>query len=404
MRILFLSRWFPYPPDNGARIRTLNVLKQLAGAHDVSLVAFGERSRSADVESVRLLQTYCSSIRVVPYRGFRPLARRALAGLLAPQPRSLVDTWNPEFMAAALDEATRHAPDLLIASELDMIPYALGLKGVPALLEELEVGTYLDACRRTHPVGRARASLTWLKLSAYLRRALPRFDACTVVSEIERKYVQLAAPSYRPVRVLPNAVDVASYDGQFGVPQPNTLVFSGALTYWANYDAAAFLLREVFPLVASEVPDVRLRITGDHGSAAVRALPRHPGVELTGYVPDVRPVIAQSWLSLVPLRAGGGTRLKILESLALHTPVVSTQKGAEGLALTDGRHVVLANNAETFAERVVQLLRSPNDRARIATAGRQLVEVTYDWRVVGEQLRNLVTGIGNSQRERSVLS
>jgi polysaccharide biosynthesis protein PslH len=122
-----------------------------------------------------------------------------------------------------------------------------------------------------------------------------------------------------------------------------------------------------------------------------------PGVQLTGYLADVRPTIAESWVSLVPLRQGGGTRLKILEAMALGTPVVSTSKGAEGLETNHGENILLADTAAEFAQRTIELLRSPELRARLVAGGRRLVESRYDWRVVGADLRQVV----NSAAEQS---
>jgi glycosyltransferase involved in cell wall biosynthesis len=240
---------------------------------------------------------------------------------------------------------------------------------------------------------RVRAQLTWLKLSAYLRRALPRFGACTVVSAREREHLRAAAPGYKRVEILPNAIDFAAYRDTFGCPRINTAVFSGALSYAPNLDAMRTFLAEIHPLIQRSEPDFRLRITGRTTGVDLDALPRPSGVEFTGHLDDIRPEVAQSWLSVVPLRLGGGTRLKILEAMALGTPVVSTPKGADGLAVTHEHNILLADEPAAFADCVVELLRSPELRRHLAAGGRQLVESTYDWRVVGQSLNQLVAQV-----------
>lgn len=387
MKILFLSRWFPYPPANGSKIRILNILRQLAPAHDVTLLAFGESTDQIDDVTVRALEAYCSRIRVVPYRRFQPISRKARLGFFSPQPRSLVDTYSPKMMAAVREACDRRPYDLIIASELAMIPYALMGKGIPAFLEDLELSIFIDATRGGRPLRqRLRALLTWLKLSAYVRRVLPRFAACTVVSELEQEHLRAIAPTYRAVSVIPNAVDLRDYAETFGPARPRSLVHAGALSYSANYDAVRFFLTETYPAVARAVPQLTFRITGATAGIDLAALPRHPGVEFTGHVPDVRPLVAESWASVVPLRVGGGTRLKILEAMALGTPVVATSKGAEGLAVSHGDNILLADSAQEFADTVVALLQSPRLRAHLADEGRRLVETRYDWRVVGQDL------------------
>ena len=391
--MLFLSRWFPYPPNNGSKIRIFNILKQLSRRHDVDLVTFYEDSDRVDEDSLGALKQVCREVTPVPYRPYRPSSAKAVVGLLSPQPRYLVDTHTEAMEAAIEEEFARHRYDLLIASQLAMAPYAMAIPGIPAILEELELSVFADAAGTGSMAKRARSRLTWSKLVAYLRRTLPRFAACTVVSESEERRLMQAVPGYGDVKVVPNAVDLSRYDGDFGAPQPNTLVFCGALTYRANLDALRFFLRDVHPLIVSEVPEVILRVTGSTEGVDLSSLPSYPGVQYTGYVDDVRPVVARSWVSVVPLRIGGGTRLKILESMALGTPVVSTSKGAEGLEVSDGEDIQIADKPEKFAALVVSVLQSADLHRKLAENGRRVVESRYDWEAVGRKLLELIEGI-----------
>jgi glycosyltransferase involved in cell wall biosynthesis len=390
MRVLFLSRWFPYPPDNGSRIRAFNILRQLSRAHEVSLVSFAGAHDRVDDESIAVLRDHCRDVRVLPFTDFNPSSLRALAGLLSPRPRLLVDTDSAAMRAAVVDATARRSVDLVVACQLGMLPYALASDGTPAILEELELSLFLDAARTARGVRRVRPMLTNLKLRSYLRRALPRLAACTVVSEQERANVARAVPTYNKLAVIPNAVDLSSYAGDFGRPEPGALVFSGALTYHANLDAARYLLGDILPRIVQHAPDAMLRMTGSTAGVDLSALPRHSAAEFTGYVPDIRPVVAQSWAALVPLRLGGGTRLKILEAMALGTPVVSTSKGAEGLDVTDGENILIADSPAEFARRTLDLLRNPELRSRLARGGRRLAADRYDWNQVGHDLRDLV--------------
>jgi glycosyltransferase involved in cell wall biosynthesis len=399
MNILFLSRWLPYPPENGSKIRIFNLLRQLSSQHEISLLAFQDRPRTATGPvAAEALGRVCRSIRIIPYRPFRPDSVRAWSGFLSPQPRSLVDTYSPA-MAQAVDEAlNRTHYDLVIASQLDMIPYAASIRDLPLLFEEIELSTYWDAVHRSdRPIHQARALLTWIKLCRYLRTTLPAAAACTVVSARERALVQRAVPGYGPVEVIPNAVDLRDLTGDFGPPTPDTLIFTGALTYSPNYDAMRYFLERIYPRILAAAPGLRLRITGRTDGVDLTPLARWPGVELTGYLADVRPLVARSWVSVVPIRLGGGTRLKILESLALGTPVVSTPKGAEGLEVTDGRDILLADTAELFARQVVELLRSSDRRRELSAAGRRLIAERYDWRVIGQRLNALVRDIAGGR-------
>lgn len=390
MRILFLSRWFPYPPDNGAKIRIFNVLKQLSLQHEIVLVTFAEPTDRVNDETLTMLRQHCVSVRVLPNRQYRATSARALLGLFSSRPRYLAHTFSEDAARVIREEAKQTQCELLIASQLGTAQYALEVPGVPALLEELELSLFRDGLNAPSLRSRVRSRLAWMKLNTYLRHLLPRFDAITVVSERERINIRDVAPHFPEISVIPNAVDASMYAATPVPPRPNTAIYSGALTYSANYDALRYFLSEVYPSIKAEVPEFTLTVTGDTTGVNTAKLPTCPGVQYIGYVPDIRPVLAQSWMSVVPLRQGGGTRLKILEAMASGTPVLATSKGAEGLDVTDGEDILLADGARCFKQRAVQLLGSTELRSRLAGGGKRLVESKYDWRVIGPRLNEVV--------------
>ncbi|HEX9016041.1 MAG TPA: glycosyltransferase [Chloroflexota bacterium] len=390
MKILFLSRWFPYPANNGSKIRISGLLKQLARRHTVFLISFAESTDVVDVDAIAAARQYCASVHLVPSRPFHPNSIKAVVGLLSPRPRFLVDTYDQGFAEAVRQVSHRVRPDLVIASQIDTLPYLGEAPGTPAILEELEIAAYVDACRQRRPDRRLRASLTWLKLASYLRRTLPRVAACTVVSSIEQAHLLRAVPRYQNVEIVPNAINMADYASDYGEPEPDTLVYAGALSYDANLDAVRYFLNYVYPRVRLSVPRVSLRVTGRTDGVDLSELARFPGVQFTGYVPDVRPIVARSWASIVPLRLGGGTRLKILEAMALGTPVVSTRKGVEGIDVTEGEDILIADGPDELAARIVEVLRSSQVRRRLAEGGKRLIELRYEWGLVGRKLDQLV--------------
>jgi glycosyltransferase involved in cell wall biosynthesis len=392
MQVLFLSRWRPYPADNGSKIRIFNMLRQLSQQHEVRLIAFDDEYQAAP--AVGPLREVCASAQFVPYRTYRPYSGRALAGALAACPRFLVDTYSPRLNRLVAEAVADQRPDVIVASQLDMAPYALQVDGIPLVLEELEVSTHLESYTRGPLRLRPRSALTWYKLAAYLRRVLPRFDVCTVASLQEAANVRHAVPGYDRIVVVPNAVDLTLYSGDFGPRQPGSMVFTGAFTYAPNAEAGRFLIDEVFPLVATQVPAACLRITGR--VLAETRVPGPDGIEMTGYVPDIRPVIATSAVALAPVRTGGGTRLKILEAMALRTPVVATSKAAEGLGARHDRELLLADDAGAFARSILRIMCDPALANQLSSNARALVESRYDWTSVGLQLRALVESVGQS--------
>lgn len=390
MRILFLSPWFPYPPDNGSRIRIFNLIRELSRRHEVTLLSFTnhERDRGHMADMAR----HCADVQVVAGREFQPRSLRSLAGYLSPSPRWLVDVHSPE-MAEMVARALAQQPfDVVVGAEIKMLPYLEAISGVPCILEGLETEVMLDGMRRAAGIAESlRARLRWLKFAHYFRRTLRhRLAGCTVVSERERDNVLHLEPGYGHCAVVPNGVDLARYAGDDAAPVTDGLVFTGALTYSANYDAMAYFLAQVWPLIRAQRPAARLAITGRTEGVDLAGLALDDHVQLTGYVADIRPVLTGSRACVVPLRQGGGTRLKILEAMALGTPVVSTHKGAEGLAVRDGEHLLLADTPEDLAAAVLRVMADEPLAHSLAQGARRLVHERYGWEAIGTGLADFL--------------
>lgn len=385
MKILFLSPWFPTPPVNGSKNRIYNLLKALTGRHEVRLVSFVRPSEEVDTHAIDSL---CQEITTIPYREFHPEGWRAKLGYLSPTPRSIVDTYSPQMA----QEVRRRAnwAECIVASELVTAPYVRQLSKVPCVWDDLELATGWDAWQKANGMARLRHWLTWQKTQSYIRHLLPRFKAVTVVSELENAILDEVAPMYRGGRVLPNGVDIEHNHLGLRPPSRGRLVYSGALTYSANYDAVKYFLEEIFPLIQQQQPGAHLEITGSTQGVDVSGLRLNEYARLTGFVADIRPVVAGAWACVVPLRQGSGTRLKILEAMALGTPVISTSKGAEGLEVIPEENILIADGPTAFARQVVRLLGDGELRARLADNGRQLVEQRYSWTQIGKDFCALV--------------
>lgn len=384
MKLLFLSRWYPYPADNGARLRIFNLIRQLSTRHEVSLVSF--TSEPVDDKTMR---EWCVRVQTAPYTAFNPTRAKALAGLLSPTPRSFIDTHSHALQHAAQAEAARFQPDVILASQIDMLPYGASLPARKRILEELELAVIRDAAQH----GGVRSRLTWAKTARYVSQLLCAYNGCTVVSEAERANVAPITPDKMPIGIVPNGVDVQACAQIHAELEPESLVYNGALTYRANFDAVDYFAREVLPLIQHTRPNVKLYVTGKLDGVPVERLPHNPAIIFTGYLNDVKPRVAQSWVTIAPLRVGGGTRLKILESLALGTPVVASSKGAEGLDVVAGRDMLIADSPAEFAAQVTHVLASAQERANLSANGRAAVAKQYDWRAIGQKLNAFIDEI-----------
>lgn len=375
MNILFLSRWFPYPMNNGSKIRIYNLLRGLSQHHRVTLLSFADQAEvSPDAPEVRAV---CSKVRVVPWREFDPRTLRARLGFLSPKPRSVVDTFSPEMAKAIMQALTEEKFDLIIASQLQMAAYAPYFGDAPAAFEEFEIGLFHDQAFSADGKIRLRRALTWFKLRLYLSQLLRRFRLVTMASERERGLLARNFPQERAkAAVIPNCLNVDEYEGIHAEKQANTIIFSGPFKYRANYEAMTWFVGEVFPLILEQIPEAQLMITGDHENLP---LPSMRNVTLAGYVDDIKSLVASCTVSIAPLLSGGGTRLKILEAMALGTPVVATSKGAEGLEAQAGEHLFVADSSLDFAEYVIKILRDEHLRLRLAESARRLVREKYNW-------------------------
>jgi glycosyltransferase involved in cell wall biosynthesis len=393
MHILFISWWWPYPANNGSKIRIYNLLRHLSAAHQVTLLSFAESDEATSAQ-LEHLQQFCSHVESVSKPHYQPKTLRATLGYLSPWPRSLVDVYS-ETMEKRVEEVVRHTPpDFIIASQIQTLRYLDLAPAIPAILEEIEVTGFHNLVESAVGTARRfRAQLTLTKMNTMVRTLANRGVAFTVVSEAEKTYIRDVAPNAR-IELIPNGVDTAANQPDPKIPpKPLSLIYTGAVTYSANYEAVRYFVHEVLPLVRARVPEAQLTITGGTGDVDVRELAAQPGVKFSGYLPSPADAIRQSWALVVPLRSGGGTRLKILEAMALGTAVVSTHKGAEGLAVEGEKHLLLADSPSEMADAICRLFADADLRTQLTTAGRMLVEKQYDWSIISQQLLHLIDEI-----------
>ncbi len=386
MKILFLSRWFPYPTNNGSKLRVHALLRGLAAQHEVTLISFAdELNRQPDALTIRDL---CQEVHVIEWPDYQPQSWRARAALFGGAPRSVIATHAPAMVAAIRQSLTDRKYDLVIASQLATAAYVRHVQGMPTLFEEVESTLFWEQYAYAASRGeKLRYGLTWYKYRRYLTGILQRCQSCTVASEGERALIHSISGGTVPAHVIPNCVNLADYAGLQRPVAPDSLIFTGPFRYAANHEAMTWFLAHVLPLIQAQRPAAALTITGDHADLP---LPPAVNVTLTGQVPDVRPLIARSACSIAPLQSGGGTRLKILEAMAIGTPVVATSKGVEGIAAKDGEHLLIADNPAEFAQAVLRILAEPTLSQTLTENAHRLVRSRYDWAGVMPQFLSLV--------------
>ena len=398
MRVLALSSWWFFPADNGARMRCSSLLAALAKHHEVHLLAFTQEAiTTAQREQA---QNIFKSVNDIPQKIWVPKPFEQISSLWHNTPASVRASFDPQADALIQKTVATIEPDLVIAVANHMIPYARRVQGIRRVVDDLEITNILDAYRNTSAGRRVRNWLTWIKLQSYMRDVLQSFDLCTVTSRREKEYVVRLAPAGLQVEVIPNGALVEDTIPDVK-PDQNTLIYPGALSFSANMDAMRYFLHDIFPQVRAQKPELRLRITGKTTQEQRNALPHIDGIEFTGYVEDIRTAVASAWAEVVPLREGAGTRLKILEALALGTPVIATTKGAEGLELVNGQDLLIADTPQQFVEATLRLLNDPSLRMSLGQRGQQSVRERYNWYEIGKQYTHLISQIGvRAEHER----
>ncbi len=390
MKILFLSTWHPYPPDNGSRLRAYYLLRALAARHNVVAMAFrphqeeGHVSRSVLAAAHPIIDViddpfrYVDAPQLVKYLSLSPLAYRASTAM--------------QDAVAALSHAS--VWDAVVVVQMPVAQYAMRVSAVGRIIDvdtAMTFQLYESYRRQNRRLVRARHWLSAQKARRYESRMLRNFQAATVVWPPEADLLQqITAGSSCRVVVVPNGVDCVHNQVSLAACQPCTLVYNGSMTYSANYDAMRWFLAEVYPLIKVQQPEVRLVITGSVQGVDLTSLALDSSVHLTGRVDDVRVPVAEATVCIAPIRQGGGTRLKILEAMALGTPVVSTTKGAEGLNLKNGEHFLCADRPGEFAQAALALLGDARRRSHLAANARRLVEADYDWNRIGNRFVDLV--------------
>lgn len=382
LNCLLLSPFIPYPPVDGGRIRIYNILKRLSERCAVDILALAEPT-GVSKQAEEGLHRQGFDVEVVYHQMPRWAAIfRALAG-----GRSYYATRfaSAEYAMRLERRLESKRYDFVQCEYSYMAQYRRSPQGPPWVLDEhnVEFRVNRTLARTQRGVGglfyRLYASREEPLRRAEEIKACSRMDHVLTVSEIDKSFLLDELPDLR-VTVVPNAVDLDYFTpsnterraGKGGV-------FIGKMDYRPNVDAVEWFCREIMPLVRRSAPDFTFTIAGSNPTRSVESLGRTPGVRVVGDVADPRPYLEAAKVVLVPLRAGSGTRLKILEALAMEKAVVCTSIGCEGLEVRDDHHLLVSDDPDAFAASALRLLSSPGERSRLGREGRRLMEERYGW-------------------------
>jgi polysaccharide biosynthesis protein PslH len=394
-RLLFLCQTLPYPPDGGVHIRAFHLLRILSQQYDVAALCFFRRATRPTPEAVeQALEGLRLRAGVQLAEAFPIPQEQSRARLLWDHGRSVlaaraytVFTHESVPFRRRLAQLRNHEEfDLIHFDSLDLSYYLKDLPAIPVVCDHHNVeSVLLERRAQQEPTAFRRR---YIALQARLtqreeQRWCPRVALNLTVSSEDRELLLARAPGASVV-VVPNGVDTSDFEPAFG--GWDGIVFVGGYTWFPNRDGMQYFAERVLPLVRKRCPETSVRWVGRAPSHVMQTFRKDFGIEMTGFVPDIRPHVNPAACFIVPLRVGGGTRLKILDAWAMGKAVVSTSQGCEGLQAIDGENILIRDSAQGFADAVHQVLTQPRLRLRLGEAGRVTAEAQYDWEKIGARM------------------
>ncbi|MDB6071754.1 MAG: hypothetical protein JWL81_2925 [Verrucomicrobiales bacterium] len=396
MKLLVFYPYAPWPLDRGTYQRTFHLLKALALHHEVDFVALIEKTEGTEVTDATkaIFEEFCNEVEFIPFE-HPPWQKLFPQRILNPLPGNVHHWQQPHISEAINRRLTPGRYDLVHIVDLVLVPYVLPhVHHTPYVVDrsrvDLQFQLMVQATQKK-PGLRDRI-LRWennFKLRLYERKMASTTALEVVCGPDDKVFIHEKISPNAPVMVVANGVDLdyfradAAPDARADLP---TVIFCGAMDYRPNTDALLWFFESIHDQLLKLIPGVRILVVGKNPIDEVKAYASRPGVTVTGSVPDVRPYYRQAWVQMVPLRIGGGTRLKIVESLAIGTPVVSTTIGAQGLDLVHNENILLADEADSFAAAIARALTDPALRQSIEENGMRTAQDHFGWPAIGARL------------------
>ncbi|MDB6131724.1 MAG: hypothetical protein JWM04_2831 [Verrucomicrobiales bacterium] len=395
MKLLVFYPYLPYPLDRGTYHRTFNLLKELAGAHEVDLLALTENGEGEEHKHV--FAEFCNKVETISFK--HPDWQKMFPDrLLNPLPPNVAHWTLPQVEPVVDRLLTAGKYDAVHVCDIVLAQYFTNKKraSIPMIVDRSRVDLQFQLAEHSRMNFSLKTRFLryegYAKLLAFEKKVAARAAMEVVCGPDDKVFIQKYISKKVPIEVVVNGVDL-DYFRESPIPtaraQNPSLIFCGAMDYNPNVDALRWYFEAIHEGILKQIPNLQVLIVGKSPIPEVKAYGEKPGVHVTGGVPDVRPYYGQAWLQIVPLRIGGGTRLKIVESMALGTPVISTTIGAQGLDLIHKQDILLADTPETFITETVEALKDESLRKRLSIAAIETASQRLSWRTIGKRLAEL---------------
>lgn len=394
LKVLFFAKRFPYPMDTGGKIRTGKLLEYLRQVFDVTLVSNVESPQ--DDQHVAQVGKLCSDFYPVPWKEVRKYSLtfylRVLAKTFSRYPVSVSNDYSPDLERALLEVLRKEKHDLLICDFVQPSINCHKVIGCPMLLFQHNVEAVIP--RRHYEIAKDPISKVfwWLqgkKMERYERAMCHRFHGIVTVSENDKRILEEHYAA-KNVFAIPTGVDTVYFSPGEDRTDDNSLVFTGSMDWLPNEDAVLYFAQDILGKIKKVIPGVKLTVVGRNPSRHLQQeLGRYPEIQVVGRVPDVRPYMRSHAVYIIPLRIGGGTRIKAYEAMSMGKPLISTSVGIEGLPVTHGENVLLADSPQAFADAVIRLLTNPTEQRRLGSGARQFVTRSFSWEIAGQAFADI---------------
>ena len=394
MKILFLSQRFLFPMDTGGKIRTGNILRELSKRDEITII--GNVEAAKDTPHLDDMKSLCAKFIPVLWQEKERYTLSFYVRLafqsMSRYPVAVLNDYSRDLEDAIHKELNDNDYDLVICDFLQSTLNFSKIGGVPTLLFQHNVEaqiTQRHVQKAANPISKLFWGLQHRRMLRHEAAMCREFDGTIAVSE-EDNALMRDWYGAKNVYSIPTGVDTEFFSPQAEPDNSKQIVFTGSMDWLPNDDAMAWFITDIFPLVQAKEPKASLVIVGRKPTAKIQKLvDSHQDITLTGWVDDIRPFIADSAVYIVPIRIGGGTRIKIYEALAMAKALVSTTVGAEGLPLEHGEHMLRVDSSDGFADAILSLLQDDALRTRLGESARQYVDENYRWAKVAEQFHSI---------------
>ena len=398
-RILWLSHFVPYPPKGGCFQRSYNLIKEISSKNDLSLIALKHKDSTHPDFDIKIakseLEKLCKEVNIIDISASTSGAAfyaAAFKSLFKITPLS-VNMFKSKKMHEAIERITRKTKFQAVHFDtISMAEYLEDFGNVPKVMNHHGVESFMIKRRvenEPNILYKLYLMVEGYKLEKYEKRYCARFDKNLAVSGLDKKLLK-DITGVGNIEVIENGVDIDYFSPSENVEKNKVIIFAGRLDQYSNRESILYFCSKIWPLIKKKHPDVRFTIIGNNPPAKLAEIAENDrNIELLGYVDDVRPFFANAMISVCPIKDGGGTRIKILDALAMGMPIVSTSIGCEGIDVTPGEDVLIADTPEDFADKVDRIITDIGIRRSMSKNARKTAEDNYSWKAISEKLDRL---------------